>query len=127
MVVVVTISAVVSVAQVFGGSKLDPRSVECRLVLGYTSGNGNYKGQLDGWWWTRHGGGRVWTCFHQSTANFVGQRGGGVATVVDLVVIAIVVVSCRCVVVPWYEERKQSQQLESFKVRNYHVTMLIFF
>ena len=31
-------------AQVTGGSKLDPRSVECRL-LGYTSGAGNYKVQ----------------------------------------------------------------------------------
>jgi hypothetical protein len=30
--------------QVTGGSKLDPRSVECRF-LGYTSGNGNYKVQ----------------------------------------------------------------------------------
>ena len=29
-------------AQVTGGSKLDPRSVECRL-LGYASGVGNYK------------------------------------------------------------------------------------
>jgi hypothetical protein len=31
-------------AQVTGGSKLDPRSVECRL-LGYASGHGNYKVQ----------------------------------------------------------------------------------
>jgi hypothetical protein len=31
-------------AQVSGGSKLDPRSVECRL-LGYASGSGNYKVQ----------------------------------------------------------------------------------
>lgn len=31
-------------AQVTGGSKLDPRSVECRL-LGYASGTGNYKVQ----------------------------------------------------------------------------------
>ena len=30
--------------QVTGGSKLDPQSVECRL-LGYASGNGNYKVQ----------------------------------------------------------------------------------
>ena len=30
--------------QVTGGSKLDPRSVECRL-LGYATGNGNYKVQ----------------------------------------------------------------------------------
>ena len=30
--------------QITGGSKLDPRSVECRL-LGYASGSGNYKVQ----------------------------------------------------------------------------------
>ena len=30
--------------QVTGGSKLDPRSIECRL-LGYTTGTGNYKVQ----------------------------------------------------------------------------------
>ena len=31
-------------AQVPGGSKLDPRSIECRFI-GYASGSGNYKVQ----------------------------------------------------------------------------------